>query len=165
MDEHPQGQSVQVAATSLDQRARLFVQEHGKVRVAILAGGVGAALGALLPFADTSGLFGGHSSVSIVQTGFYGLLLLLLPIALAVFPILGKQHSRFNLLAFGISSALLGIFFAIWISASGIGSAISAGVGSLSAGFYLTLLGYGAAAVGYYLLAREPVAPSSSDQV
>jgi hypothetical protein len=164
MNEHPQKQPDQVAA-QIEQRARLFVQEHGTIRVTILAGGVAAALGALLPFAETSSFFGGRSSVSILQGGFYGLLLMLLPIALAIFPIVGKQYSRFNLAAFGISSALLGIFLAMWIAASGIVSVIGAGVGGLSIGFYLTILGYGSLTVGYYMLARETVSTSPFPQL
>ena len=91
---------IQPNARVLEGRIRDFVRTHGSVRVAVLIGGLAASLGALLPFAESLGMFGGYNSFSLLHADFYGPILLLLPIALGLFPII--KQPRFKLLAFGM---------------------------------------------------------------
>jgi hypothetical protein len=133
-------------------RVKSFVQTHGRIAVTILVGGISAALGALVPFAHVNGLFGGGESYSIIQSGFYGVVLLAIPILLAFFPIALKQFLHLTLGAFGLSCGMFAIFFSLWLASSGMLSMIGSAVGGLTIGFYLSLLGYGATVVGYYQL-------------
>lgn len=151
MNEIPTSQPLQEA----NQRVRTFVNTHGRVRVAVLCGGAASAVGTILPFAYVNGVFGGGTSYNIVQSGFYGFLLLAIAVALASFPIALKQFARFTLGAFGISCAIFGVFFAIWLASSGLASVLGGSIGGLSIGFYLSLLGYATMVVGYYMLVNE----------
>ena len=82
-------------------------------------------------------------------------MLLAVAVLLAVFPVALKQFVRFTLAAFGVSCALFGVFFALWLASSGIASLIGGAVGGLTIGFYLSLLGYATMVVGYYMLVNE----------
>lgn len=135
------------------EHVRAFVQTHGRVPTTILVGGILAALGAIVPFAHANGIFGGPgTSYSMIQSGFYGLVLLIVPIILGIFPISLKRYAGLSLAAFGVACAFLGIFFALWIASSGVISVIGAGAGGVTLGFYLTLFGYAAMVIGYYQL-------------
>lgn len=148
MNETPASQPVQDAS----QRLQSFVATHGRVPVTILCGGAASTLGTIVPFAHVSGVFGGGSSYSIIQAGFYGLLLLVVAVVLGIFPIFLKQYLRFTLLAFGVACAFFGIFFAMWLASSGLASMLGSGLGGFSGGFYLNLFGYAAMVAGYYML-------------
>ncbi|TAM77419.1 hypothetical protein EPN44_03210 [bacterium] len=130
------------------ERFQAFVDMHGKPTVTVLAGAGVATTGAIVP-AFHVGMFGVGGSYAIVQAGFAGLFALALPIALGALPIALKPDARLMRLAFGVACALLGIFFAVWMAPLG------ALFGSLSAGFYLSIVGYAAAAIGYYLLLEQ----------
>lgn len=141
--------------SDVNQRARSFVEAHGKTRVAVLCGGGAAAIGTILPFAYVNGVFGGGSTYNIVQAGFYGFLMLVVAVVLGIFPIALKKYAQFTLAAFGLSCAVFGVFLAIWLASSGLASLIGGAVGGLSIGFYLSLLGYAAMVVAYYRLLRD----------
>ena len=64
MNETPTSQPLQEA----NQRVQTFVNTHGRVRVAVLCGGVASAIGTIVPFAYVNGAFVGGSSYSIVQS-------------------------------------------------------------------------------------------------
>ncbi|MHB8563901.1 MAG: hypothetical protein ACYDDA_08135 [Acidiferrobacteraceae bacterium] len=146
------------------EHVRTFVDAHGRPATTVLAGGALAAIGALLPFAHVNGMFGSGESYSIVEGGVIGLLLVAIPVLLAIFPIMLKQYATFTLSAFGLSCALFGVFFAIWLASSGIVSIIGAGAGGLTIGFYLTILGYGAMVVGYYSMQGSPTDAHDADE-
>ncbi len=152
MNEHP---TKPPATTTTERALRQFVESHGRDPVVALVGGAVAAIGTLLPFASSSGMFGGTSSISLIQAGFYGFLLLLLPIALAVLPIVRKSSRRETLIAYGVSCALLGVFLALWLAASGLASVLGAGIGGFGAGFYFSLIGYACTTFGYFGLAHS----------
>jgi hypothetical protein len=138
-----------------ERKARTFVETHGRMPVTVLIGGAAAAVGAIVPFAHVYGVFGGGGYYSILQGGFYGLLMLAIPVLLGILPVFLKQHMRFKLAAFGVTCAMLGIFLAVWIVSSGIAGAIGSGLGGFSLGFYLTLAGYVAMVFGYYRLQSD----------
>ena len=139
-----------VAGADASAKIRSFVQTHGRIAVTILAGGAAAALGTILPFAQMNGIFGAGQSYSIVQSGFYGLIMLAIPILLAIFPIVLKKYSRFTLAAFGLSCGMFAIFFGIWIASSGLLSMVGSAAGGLTIGFYISLIGYAVTVFGYY---------------
>jgi len=87
--------------------------------------------------------------------GFYGFLLLVVSIILGFFPIFLKQYSHLTLIAYGVSCALFGIFFALLLTAYGLTSMIGSSLSGLSFGFYFVLCGYAAMVVGYYMLERD----------
>jgi hypothetical protein len=134
-------------------RVRGFVAEHGAPKISILAGGTFGALGTLVPFAHVSSLFGGGESYSIIQAGFYGVLALAVAIALAACPFAIRLR-RLRLAAFGLSSAMFGIFFAIWLASSGLVGLFGGTAAGLSAGFYISLIGYAALVGGYFVLVQ-----------
>lgn len=143
------------------QKVKAFVETHGRSAVTVLGGGVAAALGAVVPFAHVNGVFGGDGEYySILQSGFYGLLLLALPVILGILPVFLKQHMRFKLAAFGVASAMFGICFAAWLLSSGIAGAIGASLGGFTFGFYLSIAGYAAMVVGYYRLQGDAMEPT-----
>lgn len=127
-----------------------FVRRHGNEAVTVLTGGAAAALGAITPFAHVNGLFGSGVSYSLIQAGFYGLVLLMLPITLGILPVFLKQYLRFKLAAFGIACALFGVFFSMWLVSSGLAGAIGGSIAGFSIGFFLSLSGYAAMVYGYY---------------
>jgi Ca2+/H+ antiporter len=142
------------AAADASQSVRTFIDTHGKMAVTILAGGAAATLGAIVPFAHVYRIFGGSAYYSIVQGGFYGLVLLAIPVLLGILPVFLKQHMKFKLSAFGLACAMFGIFFTSWVLSSGIAGAIGS-VGGFSIGFYLTIAGYAAMVFGYYQLQND----------
>jgi hypothetical protein len=146
-----------VTVQDAKQQALTFLEAHGRLRLAILLGGASAALGTIVPFAHVAGFFGSGESYSIVGTGFYGILFLVISLALGAYPIFLKQYARFQLAVFGLSCAIFGVFMAVWLASSGLAGTIAGELGGFSLGFYLSLLGYAAMVIGYYMLQHSPV--------
>jgi hypothetical protein len=46
---------------------------------------------------------------------------------------------------------------AVWLASSGLAGTIAGELGGFSLGFYLSLLGYAAMVIGYYMLQHSPV--------
>ena len=143
--------------SALQARVAAFVAEHGRDRVIALTAGFVAAIGALLPFARGTDQMaameawrqGGASGTwSLLQTGLVGRLLVALPLALGLLPVLAKNvASRWCTSLYGVACATLGMFLAPAVFAS----AARFGVphAGLSIGWATTLLGYAGLTYGY----------------
>jgi hypothetical protein len=142
------------AGSKYSAQAQAFVQRHGVSATTILVGGAAAAIGTVIPFAHVNNFFGGGTSYSLIGAGIYGVVLFIIPIVLAVFPIALKQYARFSLVAYGSACGMFAIFFAVGLASSGVGSLVGS-LGGLSLGFYLSLAGYAATVFGYYQLQKK----------
>lgn len=123
---------------------RSFVSLHGRSAVMVLVGGAASAIGILLPVVQVES-YAGSTSVSLMQVWF-GPLLLILTVALACLPVFFKSYMRYALLAFGITS---GLFAVVLVELAAVPQ-INGGAFTLAFGFFLTLIGNGAMAFGYY---------------
>ncbi len=143
----PQGTDPLVDAKA---QALALVERYGRERIALAGCGLLGALGTLLPFAAGGNPFGGASSFTLMQFGFWGFVMLLIPLALGALPFLPimLSHSRMTL-AFGVSCALLGVFVAMWMAGSEI-AAFAGGAIGFAFGFYCSLIGYAGLAVLYF---------------
>ncbi len=119
----------------------------GPEKLTGIAGALLLVIGYFAPLvtAQTGGLFssGGTISYSLVQAGFPGILILALGLALALLPFY-KEHVTFanrDLIAYGVSCALLGTFVVLWLVSLSL-PAILSSIGGLSGGFYALMFGF-----------------------
>lgn len=99
-----------------------------------------------LATAQAGGFFssGGSISYSLSEAGLPGFLTILIGLGLALLPFDKGRYNFANrdLIAYGVSSAFLGVFATLWLVSVSLPAMISS-FGGLSGGFYALLLGFG----------------------
>ena len=114
-----------------------------------LAGAVVALISVFLPFVTVS-IFGYSQSVSLIQSGFWGILALVCAVAAGAFAFLnGGKLSLFGLIVSAVG-VLVEIIEIISIKSNQLGSMYSVGIGA-----WLGIIGFAVAAVGCFLLMKN----------
>ncbi len=135
-------------------QAQVVVRNLGPEKVASIVGGLLGLLGAVLPFysipnmgggvldtgdADTTATVPALPTLSLVNGGSLGVIVILLAIVLAAGPFINTTSRAMAVAGFGLSAAVLGMLLSDRLGFSFLGQSV---VPDFGIGWYLGLLGF-----------------------
>lgn len=132
-------------------RAQGAVMQLGPEKGACVIGALFGILGAILPFysiPDVSGMMdtSGVPTLSLVNGGSVGIIVILLAVALGALPLLVVPSRAMSITGFGLAAAVLGMLISDRAGYTFMGQSVAPDFG---VGYYLALLGFAALAWVY----------------